>query len=91
MNVLDKETLLPLGAAITIIAAACGATIWLNTQLSELRTEYREHRAETSYRLQRIEDQVRSSAGIGDREMQLWIRLLKAENPTLSIPPFPSK
>lgn len=75
---LDRNVLLPVGAVV----ATLGSAMWLSwqaaTRLSSIDT-----------RLERIEDAIDSNARV--YEMQAWIDLFKAANPTLAVPDYPRR
>ena len=70
---LGRETLVPLGLALTVTMAVCGAVVWLNHRLDSI-----------DFNIQTLQRDVQ---GLKDgSRLELWARLLKAQNPALAVP-----
>jgi hypothetical protein len=63
---------------VSAIAVVTAAVLWLSTQFHQIDT-----------RLRMIESFI--SGGVTQNQVELWRMQLQAENPTLSVPVFPTR
>jgi len=80
---LTKETLVPIGLAITVICAVMGAAMWLQASLLGI-----------SSRLDTIQRELGTVSGRVDgtwtrADMVQWVQLLRATNKEMSVPEVP--
>lgn len=86
---LDKDTLVPLGAAGAVVVIGIGALLWLQGQLASAHESQLSMQNKLDILLHDITLlTARVDVGITKIEVQSWIKLLRAENPTLKIPDF---
>lgn len=99
---IDRNTLVPIGLLVAVVGSAIAAVMWLSSVLIAWQKEdagrrevESKERQELALRLQRIEIElqgVRKSVTdtlndhVSKGHLQEWIRLLAAQNPTLSVP-----
>lgn len=82
---LSRDMWIPIGMVASIVVTVSSGAVWINKQLATIDSKF----VETNYRLQRIEEQVQKQDGFSVREMNLWLELLRARNPTMTVPELP--
>jgi hypothetical protein len=82
--VITRETLIPIGVAISCLAPIALGTIWIRDSMAENAAAIASLRSEMISRFNILE------AKSGDRwttsEMQLWSLKLQRDNPTIKVP-----
>ncbi len=76
---IDRETLMPLGVVISLLAGAW----WIGVRMSDVQHEVALLRRDLS------QMQTISADALTRREWRAWVALLRAQNPALTIPELP--
>lgn len=81
---LTKDTLVPLGLAVSVVAAIAIGAVWLNYQLQNLNFQM----SALQIKVDTIQSQLVEASNLhwSARDMRLWIALLQAKNPNMEIP-----
>ena len=81
---LTRETLVPIGLVAAMVVAIASGAVWLNTQLQNLNFQM----SALQVKVDSIQTQLVEASTMhwSARDMQLWIALLKAQNPDIKVP-----
>lgn len=91
MFVLDKNTVVPLGLLLTVVAAMTSGALWIQSSFIELKYELESTNHKIQEQILKMNDlkseiQEKMTDRWSKTEMINFINLLKAKNPSLSIP-----
>lgn len=81
---LTRDTLIPIGLVVGIVVAFASGAVWLNTKLQSIDFNMEMLRQELKAVTLKLETDHREHWST--RDMQLWAKLLKAQNPDMNIP-----
>ena len=81
---LTRDTLIPIGLVAGIVVAIATGAVWLNTKLQAINFEMAMVRQELSAVSKKLEEDQREHWST--RDMELWTKLLRAQNPSMKIP-----
>ena len=81
---LSKDTLIPVGLVLGVVIAVSSAAVWLNTKLQSL--DYQMSSLQMKIDTIQHHLDVASSDRWTNRDMKLWVQILKAKNPNLEVP-----
>jgi hypothetical protein len=89
MSELNEKTKVPLGIAATFMVVVVGCTFWVNTTISTLQSQLKDLAFEIKFLSARLD--VMTTDRIGRGDMDRWIDMLRATNPSLNIPVIGNK
>ena len=91
---LNAQTLVPVGLSVTVILAVASAAMWLQASLGGITSRLDISLVGITSKLETIQRDLNQVSGRVDvtwtrADMMVWVQLLRATNPTISIPEVP--
>jgi len=81
---LTKDTLVPIGLVAGVALALASGAVWLNTQLQSI--DFKMEMLSQQLKAVTVQLEADQREHWSTRDMVLWAKLLKAQNPEMKIP-----